>query len=36
MYFTFVQAFILRAFCTWCVVSAVNFTVMALAAFILH
>ena len=36
MYFTFVQAFILRAFCTWCVVSAINFTVMAIAAFVLY
>lgn len=36
MYFTFVQAFILRAFCTWCVVSAINFTVMAVAVFILR
>ena len=32
MYFTFVQAFVLRAFCTWCVVSAINFTAMFLAA----
>ena len=31
MYFLYVQAFILRAFCTWCVVSAINFTVMFLA-----
>ncbi len=29
MYFTYIQAFVLRAFCTWCVVSAINFTVMA-------
>lgn len=29
LYFTYVQAFVLRAFCTWCVVSAINFTVMA-------
>ncbi|HEY5549716.1 MAG TPA: vitamin K epoxide reductase family protein [Candidatus Saccharimonadales bacterium] len=35
MYFTFVQAFILRAFCTWCVVSAINFTIMLLAAWTL-
>ncbi len=28
MYFVYVQAFVLRAFCTWCVVSAINFTVM--------
>src|SRR3989344_2982788 len=25
MYFTYIQAFVLRAFCTWCVVSAINF-----------
>lgn len=35
MYFTYVQAFVLRAFCTWCVVSALNFTVMALAVWLL-
>lgn len=35
MYFLYVQAFVLRAFCTWCVVSAINFTVMAIAAFLL-
>lgn len=28
IYFLFIQAFVLRAFCTWCVVSAINFTVM--------
>lgn len=28
MYFTFIQMFVLRAFCTWCVVSAINFTIM--------
>ena len=28
MYFTFIQAFVLRAFRTWCVVSALNFVVM--------
>lgn len=31
MYFTYVQAFVLRAFCTWCVVSAINFTIMFIA-----
>lgn len=31
MYFTYVQAFVLKAFCTWCVISAINFTVMFLA-----
>lgn len=30
MYFTWIQASVLRAFCTWCVVSAINFTVMFL------
>lgn len=35
MYFTYVQAFVLRAFCTWCVLSAVNFTVMFIASFYL-
>lgn len=28
MYFVYIQAFVLRAFCTWCVVSAINFCVM--------
>ncbi|OGI65092.1 hypothetical protein A3A95_04490 [Candidatus Nomurabacteria bacterium RIFCSPLOWO2_01_FULL_39_18] len=32
IYFTYVQAFILRAFCTWCIVSAINFIVMFLVA----
>lgn len=27
-YFLYVQGFVLKAFCTWCVVSAVNFFVM--------
>ena len=30
MYFLYVQAFVLRAFCTWCVVSVINFTIMFL------
>ena len=34
MYFTFIQAFVLRAFCTWCVVSAINFSVMFVAILI--
>lgn len=34
MYFTYVQAFVLRAFCTWCVVSALNFTIMVLAVWL--
>lgn len=33
LYFTYVQAFVLRAFCTWCVVSAINFAVMFIATF---
>lgn len=28
LYFMYVQKFVLRAFCTWCVVSFINFTVM--------
>ncbi|MDE2001082.1 MAG: vitamin K epoxide reductase family protein [Patescibacteria group bacterium] len=35
IYFMYVQAFVLEAYCTWCVVSAINFTVMAIAAFYL-
>jgi uncharacterized membrane protein len=35
MYFVYVQAFVLKAFCTWCVISAVNFTVMAAAVFLM-
>lgn len=34
MYFTFIQAFVLRAFCTWCVVSAINFSVMFISLFV--
>ncbi len=33
-YFFFIQAFVLRAFCTWCVISALNFTAMFLALFL--
>lgn len=35
MYFVYVQAAVLRAFCTWCVVSAINFTVMAYVVWLL-
>ncbi len=35
MYFVYVQAFVLKAFCTWCVVSAINFSVMFVASFYL-
>jgi uncharacterized membrane protein len=34
-YFLYVQAFVLKAFCTWCVVSAINFWVMFFAQFYL-
>lgn len=35
VYFLYIQAFVLRAFCTWCVVSAINFTVMAYVTYLL-
>jgi uncharacterized membrane protein len=35
LYFLYVQAFVLRAFCTWCVVSFVNFSVLAWTVFFL-
>ena len=34
-YFTYVQAFVIRAFCTWCVISAISFTVMFVAVWLL-
>jgi uncharacterized membrane protein len=30
MYFLFIQAFVLRAFCTWCVLSAIEFILLTL------
>lgn len=33
MYFTYIQGFVLKAFCTWCVISAINFVVMFIASF---
>lgn len=30
IYFTFIQAYVLRAFCTWCVVSALDFLLLFL------
>jgi uncharacterized membrane protein len=36
LYFMYIQGFVLRAFCTWCVLSFVNFTVMAYAVFLLR
>ena len=35
LYFTYIQARVIRAFCTWCVLSAFNFFVMFVAAFFL-
>lgn len=32
LYFTFIQAFILRAFCIYCIISAINLTVVFLAS----
>lgn len=32
--FTYIQGFVLKAFCTWCVISAFNFTVMFFALFL--
>lgn len=31
LYFLFIQGYVLRAFCTWCVLSFINFSVMAYA-----
>jgi len=28
LYFTYIQGFVLKAFCTWCVISAINFLIM--------
>lgn len=36
LYFTYVQAFVLRAFCTWCVLSALNFTVLFISVYLLR
>ncbi|OGE86518.1 MAG: hypothetical protein A3J48_00145 [Candidatus Doudnabacteria bacterium RIFCSPHIGHO2_02_FULL_46_11] len=33
MHFTLIQAFVLRAFCTWCVLSAIDFTLMFIILF---
>lgn len=33
LYFLYVQAFVLQAFCTWCVLSAVDFIVLAFVAY---
>ena len=35
LYFTYVQAFVLKAFCPWCVISAINFVVMFVAIWFL-
>jgi len=34
LYFMFVQIFVLRALCTWCVISFINFSVMAWTLFV--
>jgi len=34
LYFMYVQIFVLRALCTWCVLSFINFTVMSWALFV--
>lgn len=34
MYFTAIQAFVLKAFCTWCVISAAEFTLLFLTVMI--
>lgn len=34
LYFMFVQAFVIRALCTWCVLSFVTFSAMAWALFV--
>lgn len=31
MYFTFIQAAVIKAFCTWCVISALDFIVLFIA-----
>ncbi len=36
LYFLYIQAFVLRAFCTWCVLSAINFTILAIAIAKIH
>mgnify|MGYP001589475606 CR=1 len=34
LYFMYVQGFVLKAFCTWCVVSFINFLVMFVAVWL--
>ena len=36
LYFTYVQAFVLKAFCTWCVLSVINFLVLFLSVYVLR
>ena len=33
LYFLYIQAFVLHAFCIWCIVSLINFTVMTWAVY---
>lgn len=35
LYFTYVQGFVLKAFCTWCVISALNFVMLFIVSFYL-
>lgn len=36
LYFLYLQAFVLRAFCPWCIISVINFIAMMFAAFLLR
>ncbi len=36
LYFLYIQAFVLRAFCTWCMVSLINFLVMGYAVWFMN
>ena len=36
LYFTYIQMYVLKAFCTWCLISAANFLIMMIAVFILR
>lgn len=34
LYFTYIQAFVIKAFCTWCVLSALIFTILFIVSLI--
>jgi len=36
LYFTYIQSFALRAFCLWCLLSAINFLILLIAIFFLR